>query len=476
MLRSIYVRFILANVLVVIASVALTAALAGRMTSNEFRQFTERGDISRSNRLTRVLAETYTQSGNWANAQSSVERLSQITGERVALADNSGKIIADSGQTLLGQTVAPHRLSPFGRIVVGGNTVGHLVTDPDRVFRSQGGGSAPPTPVSDIPPAGPVVVYAPPSSSFADAIYRLTAFSAGIAAVIAIVVTLVLSRRMLHPVTALTDAARRMEAGDLGVRVKAETNDEIGSLAHAFNAMADSLARNEQLRRNMVNDVAHELRTPLTNLRGYLEAAREGMVQPDQQYIESLYEETMLLNRLTDDLQELALAEAGQLRLSRQPVNMADLVHTSLEAVRLQAETHGLSLRVAAPDDLPLVDADPLRVAQVLRNLVSNALEFTPPGGEIAVSVASDGKDVRVEVRDTGPGIAPEHVPFVFERFYRVDPSRSRSTGGAGLGLTIVKNLVEAHGGRVWVQSTPGVGSTFGFSLPALRTNEALST
>ena len=473
MLRSVYVRFILANVLVVIVSVALTAALAGRMTSNEFRQFTERGDISRSSRLTRTLADTYAQSASWANAQSSVERLSQITGERVAVADADGKIIADSGQGLVGQTVPVHRLSPFGRIVVGGVTVGHLVTNPERASSPAGGGFELKTPAPALPPPAPGSTYAPPSSSFADAIYRLTMLSAAIAAVIAILVTLLLSRRMLHPVAALTAAARRMETGDLSVRVKAESNDEIGSLAHAFNAMADSLARNEQLRRNMVSDVAHELRTPLTNLRGYLEAAREGMVQPDQQYLENLYEEAMLLNRLTDDLQELALAEAGQLRLARQAVNMGDLAQTAIDGVHVWAAGRGLSLRLDVAPALPLVDADPARVGQVLRNLLSNALDFTPRGGEVSVIVRAEGNDVRVEVHDTGPGIAAEHLPFIFERFYRVDPSRARSTGGAGLGLTIVKNLVEAHGGRVWVESTPGVGSTFGFSLPAQRTGSA---
>jgi signal transduction histidine kinase len=257
-----------------------------------------------------------------------------------------------------------------------------------------------------------------------------------------------------------------MEKGDLTARVKATSSDEIGQLAHAFNAMADGLARQEQLRRNMVSDVAHELRTPLTNIRGYLEAAKDGLVQPDGALVDNLYEEAMLLNRLVNDLQELALAEAGQLRLERHSVKVGDVVRTTVEVLCPHAEARDISLVVQVPDDLPLVKADLHRVGQVLRNLMNNALDFTPPGGQVTVTAQPDGKWVSVQVRDTGPGIAPEHLPYVFERFYRADPSRTRATGGAGLGLAIVKQLVEAHGGRVWVESTLGAGTTFGFTLP----------
>ncbi|MBC7243585.1 MAG: hypothetical protein H5T60_14200 [Anaerolineae bacterium] len=222
----------------------------------------------------------------------------------------------------------------------------------------------------------------------------------------------------------------------------------------------------EQLRRNLVSDVAHELRTPLTNLRGYLEAVRDGLIQPDASLIDNLYEETMLLNRLVSDLHELAQAEAGQLNLVRRPVRVDEIVHRAAEAFNWQVESKELTLRVDVPADLPLVDVDPERIGQVLRNLLSNAILHTPAGGEIDIVARAGGKWVTVAVKDTGEGIPPEHLPFVFDRFYRVDKSRSRLTGGVGLGLAIAKHLVEAHGGDIHVESRVGEGSTFTFTLP----------
>jgi signal transduction histidine kinase len=271
----------------------------------------------------------------------------------------------------------------------------------------------------------------------------------------------------------LTAAVRRMEAGDLSQRVEITSRDEIGDLARAFNLMADGLARLEELRRQLVTDVAHELRTPLSNIRGYLEALQDGVVEPDRRIVDSLHEETMLLNRLVDDLQELSLAEAGQLRLDRHPVALADVVDRAVEAVRPRAAAKGVELQVDLPEDLPLVDVDPRRIGQVLRNLLDNGLTHTGPGGEIGIAARASGQWVEVSVRDTGTGIAAEDLPYVFDRFYRADRSRSRATGGAGLGLAIVKQLVEAHGGRVEVESEVGRGTEFTFTVP-LSHREAL--
>jgi signal transduction histidine kinase len=280
-----------------------------------------------------------------------------------------------------------------------------------------------------------------------------------------------------------------MERGDLSRRVRVRSGDEIGQLAHAFNAMADGLERQEHLRRNMVTDVAHELRTPLTNIRGYLEALRDGVAQPTPSTIESLHEEALLLNRLVDDLQELSLAEAGQLRLAPRPAALAEIVERVAGALRPTASGKGICIKLDLPPELPLVLADPERVGQIVRNLLANAITHTPPGGSVAVSAAamSQDKETRrqgawndrplqvplspcllVSVRDTGPGIAPEHLPNIFERFYRADGSRARATGGVGLGLAIVRQLVAAHGGRVWAESEPGAGACFRFTLPCV--------
>jgi len=471
MLRSLHFRFIVANVLVVIVSVALTALIASRVTGNEFQRFMDQGDVLRGRRLVTILSDVYGQSGSWADVQPAVERMSQTNGERVAVADSSGTIVGDSGHDLIGQTVPSDRLPHLGKMFFDGVHVGYLLVNPASAFAPTAGSPQ----YAPAPPRNSASVPSPPDrGGFLNAMNRYVLLSALVAGVIAILVTLILWRRVLQPVADLTAAAHKMEKGDLSVRVKVEGKDEVGQLGQAFNAMADGLSRLEQLRRNMVNDVAHELRTPLTNLRGYLEAARDEMVSPDSKWIDSLYEETMLLNRLTNDLQDLALAEARQLRLVRLPVNLGGLAQSALDAVRRQAEARGLRLGLAVVPDLPPADADPERIGQVLRNLLNNALEFTPRGGEVTVTVGLGSPGLRVDVHDTGPGIAPEHLPLVFERFYRVDPSRSRATGGAGIGLTIVKNLVEAHGGRVWADSTPGAGSTFGFSLPVAGAGERL--
>jgi len=258
-----------------------------------------------------------------------------------------------------------------------------------------------------------------------------------------------------------------MQQGDLTQRVEVRSHDEIGQLAQAFNAMADGLAQTEQLRRTMVADVAHELRTPLTNLRGYLETLRDGVAEPRRETIESLHEESVLLSHLVDDLQELSLSEAGGLTLRREPSDVGGLLRAAAAAVQSRALERGIQVELASLPELPLVDVDPQRVGQVLRNLLANALTYTAAGGRVRLTAAERNADlVNIEVSDTGCGIDPKHLPNVFERFYRADPSRARATGGAGIGLALVKQLVTAHGGTVGVVSTPGQGSRFSFTVP----------
>jgi signal transduction histidine kinase len=230
--------------------------------------------------------------------------------------------------------------------------------------------------------------------------------------------------------------------------------------------MAADLEHTEQLRRNMVADIAHELRTPLSNLRGYLEAIRDGVIKPDKKAIRSLNEESAILSRLVNDLQELSLADAGEIKLNIQSEDINALIKDTITGMQAKAAARGLTLTADLPTAPPAVSIDAHRIKQVLLNLLENAVAHTEKGGKITVTAGRREKMIYVSVADTGEGIPAEDLPLIFERFYRVDRSRTRKTGGSGLGLTIAKRLVEAHGGTIEVKSEPGQGSTFTFTVP----------
>ncbi|SFR23101.1 two-component system, OmpR family, sensor histidine kinase BaeS [Lentzea waywayandensis] len=270
----------------------------------------------------------------------------------------------------------------------------------------------------------------------------------------------VTATQLVRPIRALTAATKRTAEGDRTARVDGGAG-EIGELAKSFNAMSEKLAETERQRQAMVSDVAHELRTPLGNITGWLEATQDGLAEPDPHLIDMLLEESLLLQRLVDDLHDLAQADAGTLRLHPEPIALDDVVDQVVNAqqnreILLRAETTPVH-----------ISADPVRLRQALGNLVANAVRYTPPGGEVVVKLFQWQDQAILEVTDTGTGIAPDDVPHVFDRFWRADKSRSRRTGGSGLGLAITRHLVEAHGGSVSVTSTLGEGSTFRISLPS---------
>lgn len=301
--------------------------------------------------------------------------------------------------------------------------------------------------------------------------------AASLGGVAASLVTLFMARRVFNPIHALIRAARDLESGKPVPRIELKSYGEIAELGRAFDSLATTLRQNEELRQHMVSDIAHELRTPLTNIRGYLEAVQDGVVEPDAHTIDLIYEEVMLLNRIIQDLQELALAEAGQLHYARQPFDLAEIIEQTTALVEARAVSREIEIITDLRYRLPQAYADPARVAQILRNLLNNALNYTPEGGRITIHAAAHLRHIEIHVSDTGTGIAEEHLPYLFERFYRVDPSRSRITGGAGLGLAIVKQLVEAQGGRIRVESDLGQGTRFVFSIPVYtpEPNYALS-
>ncbi|OQB00430.1 MAG: Signal transduction histidine-protein kinase BaeS [Chloroflexi bacterium ADurb.Bin222] len=288
--------------------------------------------------------------------------------------------------------------------------------------------------------------------------------------VAAVIVGLVLSRGISRPVQEVTDAARAIASGTLSARVSQDHVGEMGELAATFNAMADALARDNELRRKLTADVAHELRTPLSVIRGKLEGILDGVYPATPEQLGPVLEQTLLLTQLVEDLRLLAQAEAGQLPLELRPTDVGDLLRDACVNFTPQAEDRGVTLMLDLPARLPKVPADWRRIAQVLGNLISNALRHTPAGGVVTLSAAvqEQAQAVEVTVSDTGTGIAPEDLPYVFERFWRGDKSRARTEpgSGAGLGLAIARQFVTLHGGQISAESVPHQKTVFRFTLP----------
>ena len=251
-----------------------------------------------------------------------------------------------------------------------------------------------------------------------------------------------------------------MREGELGARADVRAQDEIGAVAAAFNTMAERREEAERLRKAMVGDVAHELRNPISTIRGTLEAAQDGLVPTDPALLDSLLEETLLLQHVVEDLRDLAAADAGDLRLVLAPVPVAELVRQVAAAYQPDGAAAAVTVTADAPEDLT-VEGDALRLRQLLGNLVSNAVRHTPRGGSVTLSARADEDRVELVVADDGEGIDTPDLPHVFDRFWRADPSRTRASGGSGLGLAIVRQLAEAHGGTVSVTSAPGEGARF---------------
>jgi len=446
MIHSLRFRLIAAFTLVILVTIGTVFFFINQATQGEIRRFGEQVDQMRADRIGVELSHYYSRQGDWRGIQSFVEQWGNIYGQQIILTDANGMVVADSEGALLEKLYEPD--SP-GRFILSPWQAGAIGT----------------------------LYITPKSSTGVDfnslqilikTIGRFFIWGGLIAVAIALIMTFVLSRRILAPIQTLTLTARRLGQGDLSQRVEFHDKSEVGELAHAFNSMASDLERAEQLRRNITADVAHELRTPLSNIQGYLEAVQDGVIKPDGDTIHSLHEEATLLSRLVDDLQELSLAEAGELKLVCQAEDITELINLTVAAVQAQVAIKGLSISVNLTDRLPPVNIDRHRITQVLRNLLENALAHTAEG-DINVTAAQQGSWLEISVADTGEGIPAKALPDIFERFYRVDKSRTRATGGSGLGLTIAKRLVEAHGGKIEAQSELGKGSRFSFTVPILQ-------
>lgn len=283
----------------------------------------------------------------------------------------------------------------------------------------------------------------------------------------AVAVSLFFSRRIVSPLQSLTGVSQRIAEGRYDERVTIHGADEIAQLGESFNQMAEKLETTEAMRRRLIGDVSHELRTPLTSIKGYMEGLIDGVLPASPETFAQVHREADRLGRLVDDLQELSRVEAGAFPLDVHPASLPALLETTARRLAPAYESKEVRLTLSLPPDLPQVLADEDRLIQVLTNLLGNALMYTPAAGEVTVTAAPTGGEVQVSVKDTGIGIPAESLPHIFDRFYRVDKSRSRQEGGgSGIGLTIARALVEAHGGRIRVESAgAGQGSTFIFSL-----------
>ena len=310
-------------------------------------------------------------------------------------------------------------------------------------------------------------------SSFRNAVTEAVLLAGSAAFVAAVLLSIIVSRRVVLPVQEMQAASQRIADGHYGERVgmpgraNREDLDELGRLALSFNRMATQLQQTEALRLELIGNVAHELRTPLASIKGYMEGLIDGVLPSEATTFQQVHREADRLQRLVHDLQELSRFESGAYELDLRPTAPQRLIDGVVRRLGLQFEDKDVALEIDVPADLPPIRVDEDRIGQVLLNLIGNALQYTPSGGRVCLSARTEGDRVRFSVEDTGVGIPPEHLLHIFERFYRVDKSRSRAGGGSGIGLTIARHLVEAHDGQIQAASDgPGQGSTFSFTLP----------
>lgn len=310
-------------------------------------------------------------------------------------------------------------------------------------------------------------------TNFRTAVNEALTLAALAAVIAAVVVSFFISKQVVNPVREMMIASRFIAEGHYEERVHVPGDpskdelDELSQLALSFNQMAAKLEQVETMRRQLIGDISHELRTPLTAIKGSMEGLIDGVLPANEETFHGIYREADRLQRLVSDLQELSQVEAGAFELHLQPIDVIDLVEATVKRLELQFVDKGVFLESDVPNGLPPVRADHDRINQVMLNLVGNALQYTPGGGRVRITAIRHEDEIYISISDTGIGIPPEHFQHLFTRFYRVDKSRSRVGGGSGIGLTIAKHLVEAHGGRIWVESPgSGKGSTFTFTLP----------
>jgi two-component system OmpR family sensor kinase/two-component system sensor histidine kinase BaeS len=458
-MNKLWIHLTLAFSLITITGVLVVALLANRQVNTDFRSFMAESQVQDSLLLSE-LSDYYALHASWDGVE---QLLADIAAPRrgmagrggpvMILSDQAGDVVYSSAATQLGTRIARADLAQAIPIRVDNTVAGYLLV-------STGAGAA-------ISPAG---------QQFLARVNNSLLQAGLLAGGLGLLLGVVIARSLAAPLSRLSDAARQIAQGKRDLRLPVAGASEIADVARAFNEMAAGLQQSERLRQHMIADVAHELRTPLTVIQGNLRAILDDVYALEKREIATIYDETLLLSRLMNDLRELALAESGQLALNPQPVAVEPIISRVIAFFEAAASAQGVALVKDIPGPLPAASIDADRVHQVLHNLVANALRYTPPGGQITIAAVDEpdggrnGPDhasfVTFTVRDTGTGIAAADLPHVFERFWRADQSRSRQQGGSGLGLAIARQIVELHGGQIGVTSQVGVGSEFWFRLP----------
>lgn len=435
-----------------IAAAALTAILVNVSFGTRFTSYLEDQQRARQQQLIAGLADSYKRSGGWdATDLRSLQSLALMDGT-VRLVDLQGNTVWDASAGVSPGMAALHRQ------MMGSGPLGPEEQLPVRVDDRVVG-----TAIVRLPEVG----LLPQDVSFRSSVNRLLLFGGILAGLAALVLGIVLARRATAPATELTRTARALAAGERSERVEFGGPDEFGEMARAFNTMADTIEEEDRLRRVFAADVAHELRTPLAILRTQMEGIQDGVVEPSSPALASLLEETLRLSRLVADLETLASADAAGFSLVRQTVELEPLLAGAVQEFTGPYEAEDVRLHTDLSD--VQIQGDPTRIRQVVTNLLSNALKFTPPSGEVALTLRAGGERAVIRVSDTGPGIPSDEIAYVFDRFFR---GRGVRAGGSGIGLTVARELVRAHGGDIEVTSDPGQGATFEVTLPVASPGE----
>lgn len=443
-------KLFLSFTLIVLISVSLVAVIARRGAVNEVRTFIFRGGVYGLSDLAVGLENYYSSNGSWQGVESifrssrgGVNGVGALINQRLELANSSGLVVAATQSTFLGTQLTSSQLANAISLDVDGKTVGYLY--------AQGG----------------LGLGIGNEQQLLSRLNRGVLLAGLISGALGLVISLALAYTLLRPVRALTIASRKLAEGDLSQRVDVSGKDELATLGHTFNQMADSLQQVEEARRAMTADIAHELRTPLAVQRANLEALQDGVYPLTADNLAPVIEQNFLLTRLVEDLRTLALADAGQIELERTPTDLVSLVARVVERFQPQATNQHIKLNLLPSANPPqTISLDHVRIEQILTNLLSNAFRYTPENGKIELAISSTPTMAQVRVHDSGPGIPTESLPYIFGRFYRVEKSRSRAEGGSGLGLAIARQLARAHGGDLTVSNHPSGGAEFTLSLP----------